>query len=65
MNKCPYCNQTISSFEALSDEITDDTVTITIRYTCRKCHKDFIGTTEGEITFWHPEEIEECSYYLG
>lgn len=34
MNKCPYCNQTISSFEILSEEIIDDTATITIRYTC-------------------------------
>lgn len=51
MNKCPYCNQTISSFETLSDEIIDDTATITIRYTCRKCYKDFIGTTKDDITF--------------
>ena len=51
MNKCPYCNQTISSFETLSEEIIDDTATITIRYTCRKCHKDFIGTAKVKSHF--------------
>lgn len=65
MDKCPYCNQTVSSFETLNEEIMDDTATITTRYTCRRCHKDFIGTMTGEITFWHPEKIKESSYYLG
>lgn len=65
MEKCPYCNQRFASFETLNEEITDDTAIFIIRYTCRNCHKDFIGTTKGEITFWHPEEIEECDYYLG